>query len=103
MEQFRQRYAALQTSWTRTAPDSPEAAQAHAYDRWVARANNASFAAQGAYDDLVPGFEALFARVDGTGPGGWGRFYAAVRELADQPRAERRRALDQLRLSTKSA
>ena len=31
-------------------------------DRWVAQANNASFGAQAAYDELVPGFEALFER-----------------------------------------
>ena len=28
------------------------------YDRWVAKTNNASFAAQAAYDELVPAFEA---------------------------------------------
>lgn len=51
-----------------------------AYDRWVARANNASFAAQAAYDEWVPAFEALFER-EASGP----RFYDAVRQLAQQP------------------
>ena len=48
-------------------------------------ANNASFAAQGAYDDLVPAFMALFER-EGRD---WPRFHAAVKDLAARPKAER--------------
>lgn len=59
------------------------------YDRWIADANNASFAVQAAYDDLVPGFERLFER-EGRD---FARWHAAVRRLAELPRDERRRLL----------
>ena len=59
------------------------------YDPWVAQANNASFGAQAAYDELVPGFEALFER-EGRD---WRAFYDAVKRLADAPPDARRRAL----------
>jgi predicted aminopeptidase len=64
-------------------------AQVAGYDRWVAKANNASFAAQAAYDELVPAFEALFERQGRD----WPRFYDAVRQLAQQPQPQRREAL----------
>jgi len=79
MADFRARYAALKAAWGGFA----------GYDRWVAEANNASFGAQAAYDELVPGFEALFRREGGD----WRAFYDAVRRLADQPAEVRRRAL----------
>ena len=60
-----------------------------AYDGWVARANNATFGAQAAYDELVPGFEALFER-EGED---WPRFYAAVKQLAKLPKDGRDQAL----------
>ena len=66
------------------------------YDAWVAQANNASFGAQAAYDDLVPGFIALFQREGADFP----RFYDAVRALADQPRETRRVALAELGRAT---
>jgi predicted aminopeptidase len=56
------------------------------WDAWFARANNASFAVQAAYFDLVPAFERLFER-EGQD---MRRFHAAVRQLAALPRAERR-------------
>ena len=59
------------------------------YDRWVREANNAFFGAQAAYDDLVPGFEALF-RIKG---GDWAAFYDASRQLAALPKQERHRQL----------
>ncbi len=62
------------------------------YDSWVAQANNAAFAALASYDELVPGFEALFAR-EGRN---WPRFYAAVRQLAELPAPERNRFLQLL-------
>lgn len=83
MENFRASYAELKKTW------SPPAGTIAAYDRWVAQANNASFGAQAAYDELVPGFEALFARSGGN----WPVFYDEVRQLARQPKAERQKIL----------
>jgi predicted aminopeptidase len=63
------------------------------YDPWVAQANNASFGAQAAYDELVPAFEALFEREgSATGSG----FMMRCKRLAALPRDERRRALQAL-------
>jgi predicted aminopeptidase len=55
------------------------------YDAWFQRANNAAFGIQAAYNAWVPAFEQLFEREGRDMP----RFYAAVRRLADLPRAER--------------
>jgi predicted aminopeptidase len=74
-----QRYAALKESWGGYA----------GYDGWLARANNASLGAQAAYDELVPGFEALFASEGGD----WPRFFAAVRKLTELSSDQRRIAL----------
>ena len=79
MQNFRDNYARLKASWGGFA----------GYDPWVARANNAAFGAQAAYDELVPGFEALFAREGGD----WQRFYDAVRRLATLPQDQRHQAL----------
>jgi predicted aminopeptidase len=79
LQRFRQDYAMLTIRWSGFA----------GYDGWVARANNASFGAQAAYDDLVPGFMALFED-EGRD---WPRFYAAVKALAALPQAERHAAL----------
>ena len=79
MSHFRTEYARLQAHWQATP------AQRAGYDRWVAHANNASFAAQAAYDEWVPAFEALF---DQTGRR-WQPFYDEVRKLAALPRQER--------------
>jgi predicted aminopeptidase len=59
------------------------------YDGWFARANNASFGVLAAYNARVPDFERLFER-EGRD---FERFYAAVRRLADLPKAERSAAL----------
>lgn len=80
MQQFRDQYAQLKVQWGGYA----------GYDAWVARANNASFGAQAAYDDLVPGFEALFAH-EGRD---WQRFYDAVQRLASLPKNERHTILN---------
>jgi len=82
MTQFHQDYTSLKTRWGGYA----------GFDAWVVRANNASFGAQAAYDDLVPGFVALFER-EGRD---FNRFYDAVRALSEQPRAERQATLRQL-------
>jgi predicted aminopeptidase len=79
MEKFRKDYATLKESWNGYA----------GYDAWVARANNASFGALAAYDELVPGFEALFEK-EGRD---WQRFYAVVKRLAEMPVVERRAIL----------
>ncbi len=79
MADFRAAYQTLKAGWGGHA----------GYDAWVARANNAAFGAQAAYDELVPGFEALFER-EGRD---WPRFYDAVKRLAALDPAERRAAL----------
>jgi len=83
LREFRASYDRLRQSW------GGDAARFRGFDLWVERANNASFGAQAAYDELVPGFEALFER-EGRD---WKRFYDAVRRLADLPRAERHKLL----------
>ncbi len=56
------------------------------YDEWIAAGlNNAQLAAVATYYDCVPGFKRLLAAGNGDLP----RFYAAVRGLAREPRAER--------------
>ncbi len=79
MQRFRDNYARLKESWGGFA----------GYDPWVAKANNAAFGAQAAYDELVPGFESLFER-EGRD---WARFYDAVKQLASLPEKERHKAL----------
>ena len=83
MEQFRSDYEQMKSA----AGGDPAAWRA--YDRWVREANNAFFGAQAAYDELVPGFEALF-RIKG---GDWTAFYDATRQLAALPKEERHRQL----------
>ena len=80
MQAFRDAYAQLKLRWGGYA----------GYDDWVAQANNASFAAQAAYDQWVPGFEALFVR-EGRD---WRRFFDAVRQLSQQDAAARAAQLD---------
>lgn len=82
MNEFRQQYAVLKAGWNGYA----------GYDAFVARANNASFAAQAAYDEWVPAFEALFER-EGRN---FARFYDAVRDLAGRSKDERQTALREL-------
>ena len=59
------------------------------YDAWFARANNASYAVQAAYDDLVPAFERLYQQQGSD----LKRFYAEVQRLSALPKAERRATL----------
>ena len=79
MQDFRAQYAVLRERWL------TQGARVEGYDRWVAQANNASFAAQAAYDAWVPAFEALFAQQGQR----WDAFYDAVRHLAALPQDER--------------
>lgn len=63
------------------------------YDRWFAQPlGNAHLASVAIYTQRVPAFEALLKQYDGALP----RFYAAVRELAALPAAERNARLDAL-------
>jgi predicted aminopeptidase len=86
MEQFRGEYAQMKE---RLGGDP---AVWRGYDRWVREANNAFFGAQKAYDELVPGFEALFASVGGN----WQRFYDAARAMKDLTKNERHERLKAL-------
>lgn len=85
MDEFRARYAQLRAGWS--------GPRQGAYDGWVARANNALFGAQAAYDGQVPGFEALFKAQAAAGGDPWPRFFADVRKLAQLPKPERDQAL----------
>jgi predicted aminopeptidase len=85
MAQFRAEYAQM-----KAAAGGDERAW-RGYDRWVREANNAFFGAQAAYDELVPGFEALFHRNGDD----FTRFYEAARELAALPKEERHRRLQE--------
>jgi len=87
LQEFREQYAQLRAGW------GGDPARWRGYDQWVAQANNAWFGAQAVYDELVPGFEALFER-EGRD---WNRFYEAVRRLAALPRPERHRLLKENR------
>ena len=82
MQAFKADYAALKHSWGGYA----------GFDAWVAQANNATFGAQAAYDDLVPAFEALFERQGRD----WPRFYDAVKQLARRPAEDRLQQLQAL-------
>jgi len=82
MAGFRQEYEAKKQGWGGFA----------GYDAWVARANNATFATQAAYDELVPGFEALFKQENSD----FARFHAAVQALGELPKTERHERLRQL-------
>ena len=77
--QMRADYAKLKADWDGYA----------GYDGFIARANNASLAVQGAYNDLVPDFERLFER-NGRD---FDKFYAAVKRLAALPKDERHATL----------
>ena len=82
LAEFRQQYDDLKASW----------GGYNGYDGWVARANNATFAVQAAYDEWVPAFEALFVRQGCRFPA----FYDAVKALAHQPAPTRHAGLQAL-------
>ena len=79
MQQMRDEYAQLKSSWGGFA----------GYDRFVANANNASLGAMAAYDELVPQFEAVFESKNRN----WKDFYAAISSITSLPKQERRAAL----------
>jgi predicted aminopeptidase len=82
LQDFRNDYQRLKTSWGGYA----------GYDAWVGAVNNAAFGAQATYDDLVPGFEALFEHEARD----WRRFYEAVKRLSQLSRHQRIQALQQI-------
>jgi predicted aminopeptidase len=82
MAAFHSGYQAFKTRWDAFP----------GYDPWVARANNASFGAQAAYDEWVPAFTALFEREGRHFP----RFYEAVRALGRLDKDQREAALQAL-------
>ena len=86
LDEFRRDYARLKEGW------GGDPVRWRGYDRWVEQANNASFGAQGAYDDLVPAFEALFRRERGD----WKRFYDAAKRLAALPKEQRNKLLKEM-------
>lgn len=90
MQSFRDDYEKLRERWV--SADQVPPAQLASLDRWVREANNAAFGAQGAYDDLVPAFMALFEHEGRR----WDRFHAAVKTLAKASLAERRAAMKEL-------
>jgi predicted aminopeptidase len=82
IQDFRSAYAELKADWGGYS----------GYDTWVAQANNAAFGAVAAYDDLVPGFEALFAQ-EGRN---WPQFYDAVLQLTRLDAPQRRATLQKI-------
>jgi predicted aminopeptidase len=82
MQQLRDEYAQLKVSWGGFA----------GYDRFIANANNASFGAQAAYDDLVPQFEAVFEKRGKN----WPAFYQAIQSITPLPKDARRAALQDM-------
>jgi predicted aminopeptidase len=92
MAQFRSDYEQMKAR----SGDPPAAWRG--YDRWVREANNAFFGAQAAYDELVPGFEALFHQEGDD----WQRFYAAARALTELTKSQRHEKLKALGASASS-
>jgi predicted aminopeptidase len=82
--ELRQDYEALKRQWDGFA----------GYDRFFAQdLTNAHLAAVGAYNDLVPAFDALLAESRGD----FAAFYAEVKRLAALPKTERDAALARLK------
>ena len=84
--EFREQYLALRASW------GGDPARWRGYNDWVDKANNAAFGAQAAYDELVPGFEALFERSGRD----FRRFYDAAKALSALSKEERHKKLKEL-------
>lgn len=87
MARFRADYARMRAGWGDVEPRL-----LRAYDRRVAEANNAYFGTLKAYDELVPGFIALFHQSGDD----WNRFYDAARRLSRLTKNERHEKLKEL-------
>lgn len=85
MEDFRSKYE----QWKQQRNDYDNYS---GYDKWVAKANNANFAAMATYDTHVPAFKKMFAASGED----FEAFYAAVKELAKKPKVERDAYLNSL-------
>jgi predicted aminopeptidase len=84
----REIFAALQTAYARVKTE--RWGGWGGYDRYFSQSlNNAHLAAIGAYNDLVPGFEALLRAEGDDLP----RFYVRVKRLAGEDAAQRAKAL----------
>jgi predicted aminopeptidase len=91
-EQMRQQKAAVFAELTADARALQRQQGAQYYGAWLAEGlNNAHLASIATYYECVPGFEHLLAEQGGD----LAHFYAAARELAKMPRAERHRKLCQ--------
>jgi predicted aminopeptidase len=87
LNRMRGDYAALKNQWNGYS----------GYDRWFDGAlNNARFVSVTTYRRLVPAFQRLLQEQDGD----LRRFYAAVRDLAEQPPDRRRERLEALLQAT---
>ncbi len=83
IEETRRRYADLKTNWGGYA----------GYDLWFSQPlNNATLGSVSLYTKWVPAFQALLEQEDGN----LSRFYGRVAVLAELPKVERARVLDQL-------
>ncbi len=86
--ELKQEYVRLKESWGGYS----------GYDRYFAQdLTNAHLAAVGAYNDLVPAFDALLAQSNGNMPA----FYSEVKRIAALPKAERDAALNRLQPSSR--
>ena len=82
IHELKEEYAQLKQKWVGFS----------GYDRWFSQdLNNAHLASVAAYTQLVPAFQALFAKNDGN----LAKFYQAVTEIAKLPKAERRARLEE--------
>ncbi|MBL8539312.1 MAG: aminopeptidase [Betaproteobacteria bacterium] len=87
---MREDYAALKRRWGMPS----------GYDAWIAGPlNNAQIASVASYTQQVPAFQALLAQEQGD----LGRFYAAAKQLAKLPKAERDARLAELAAQTKAS
>jgi predicted aminopeptidase len=86
----REIFAALQAAYAQTKAE--RWGGWGGYDRYFAQPlNNAHLGAIGAYNDLVPAFEAVLRAEGDDLP----RFYRRVKKLADEDKAQRTRELDE--------
>lgn len=85
-----QQLEALASSYRQLQQESPHT---KGYDHWFQPLpNNAHFASLATYHRLVPAFQALLQQAGNE----WPRFYQQVKQLAQQPRAEREQQLQAL-------
>jgi len=85
-DRLRGEYQAFRLDWGRAAQDGAPAEPFDGFDRWFGDVpNNAQLASVALYNEHVPAFQQLLARVGGD----MARFHAQVAELARLPREAR--------------